>query len=263
MPSKVWGRDPQEAYREPYEYEVQQQFVREARSLFVALYRCIDLKNNVIDDDDRSATKAVRLLAVDALDSLRGCLEVLARKEHRIAGKLFRDVMETMDLASYFHSASENAKHDLAKWYEDKIIQHSRYRAFVKKSQGDQAEQQLAKHYQSLSRFTHRSYRAILDGYSLSGDRLVHDRVGELFGEHDEAPTMMVLPQTISSYFAMLANLTLEYAQDLMNLGLVSSQEVVNAFSKSLESATVPRRFTPREWLSDRLRTMKRSEEAF
>ena len=28
MPSQVWGRDPQEAYREPYEYAVQDQFVR-------------------------------------------------------------------------------------------------------------------------------------------------------------------------------------------------------------------------------------------
>lgn len=61
MPSQVWGRDPQEAYREPYEYAVQDQFVREARSLFAALYRCLDFKQNVVAAQDRSTAKAVRL----------------------------------------------------------------------------------------------------------------------------------------------------------------------------------------------------------
>jgi hypothetical protein len=34
MPSQVWGRDPQEAFEEPYEYAVEDQFAREARTLF-------------------------------------------------------------------------------------------------------------------------------------------------------------------------------------------------------------------------------------
>lgn len=29
MPSQVWRRDPQEAFEEPYEYGIQDQFVRE------------------------------------------------------------------------------------------------------------------------------------------------------------------------------------------------------------------------------------------
>lgn len=49
---------------------------------------------------------------------------------------LFRDVVETMDLASYFHSATPKSVADLKKWCEDQIIPHGRYRDFVKKGRG-------------------------------------------------------------------------------------------------------------------------------
>lgn len=223
MPSQVWGRDPQEAFEEPYEYSIQDQFAREARSLLARLYKLLNSDRHRFRVEERSRGKAVWLLAMDAMDSLRECLEALIRKEHRIASNLFRGVVETMDLAAYFHSATDKSKAALERWYADEIVSHKQYREYVKRTQNAEEAKRLAKHYSSLSRFTHRSYRAILDGYSRGGEgRLVHDRTGELYGSHADARSFLVLPHTIASYYAVLANLALEYASELSELRLVS-----------------------------------------
>jgi hypothetical protein len=83
MPSQVWGRDPQEAFEEPYEYAVQDQFDREANALLQRFYRSLNTKKYHFTVADQSAQKAVWLLAVDSLDSLRDCLDALKRKKHR------------------------------------------------------------------------------------------------------------------------------------------------------------------------------------
>ena len=93
MPSIVWGRNPKEAYEEPYEYGAQEQFAREAARLLGQLYVLLNSDRHQYATDDRSVAKAVWLLAMDALDSLRESLAALERKEHRIAGKLFRVII--------------------------------------------------------------------------------------------------------------------------------------------------------------------------
>ena len=164
--------------------------------------------------DDQSLKKTTWILAMDTLDSLRDCLDSLARKNHRVAAKLFRDAMESMDLAAFFNSASNR----------------------------------------SLSRFTHRSYRAILDGYPIGGGgRLVHDGTAELFGTSEETLKMLVLPQTISYYYAVLANLILVYSAEVTKRVLLTEEEVQTAFAESLETEMLPRSFLPRRWLAARL----------
>lgn len=255
MPSKIWGRDPQEAYEEPYEYAVQEQFAREATVVLAKLYRLLNSDCHRYSTDDRSPRKAIWLLAMDALDSLREALAALQRKEHRVAGKLFRDVMESMDLAAFFSGASPTSVTGLGNWYEDKIVPHREYRDYVRKTHGREEADRLAKHYSSLSRFTHRSYRAILAGYSRGGgNRLVHDRTAETLGSlSDQASSMLVLPETISSYYAVLANLVLEYSGELGELQLVDVADVEAVFVESLEKETEQRRFMPRRWLAERL----------
>lgn len=262
MPSQVWGRDPQEAFKEPYEYEVQEQFVREADAVLARLYRLLNSDRHRYSLQDESCDKAVWLLAVDALDSLRDCLRALTRKEHRVAGKLFRDVVESMDLAAFFYSGTERGKVCLKSWYADNIVPHHEYRDYVKQTYSTQEAQRLARHYSSLSRFTHRSYRAILDGYSRGAeDRLVHDGTGELCGGDEGAARVLVLPQTLSSYYAVLANLVIEYAAELSDLGLVTGDEIRDAFAKSLQPGTMPRRSLPRRWLALRLQGSAPEEE--
>lgn len=255
MPSLVWGRDPEEAFEEPYEYGIQEQFARESRALFSGLYALLNSDRYRYRVKERSREKAVWLLAMDSLDSLRDCLWALTQKEHRIAGKLFRDVMESMDLAEYFHSATEKSTESLEKWYKDEIIPHREYRDYVKRIQSAEVAESLAKYYSSLSRFTHRSYRAILDGYSRGGaGRLVHDRTAEVYGSSDDAASFLVVPQTIASYYSVLADLALDYATELSELGLVTPEDIRDSFAASLETETVPRRFLPRRWLLERLR---------
>jgi len=262
MPSHVWGRDPQEAFEEPYEYGIQDQFVSEARTLFTRLYKLLNSDCHHYSLDDRSREKAIWLLAMDALDSLRECLEALVRREHRVAGKLFRDVTESMDLAAYFHSATSRSKSFLDKWYADEVVPHREYRDYVRRTRGAEAAEGLRKHYSSLSRFTHRSYHAILNGYSLGkGERLVHDRTGELYGSHGDAANLLVLPQTIASYYAILANLALLYSTELSELGLVSREAIQDAFAASLETETIPRRFFPRRWLAKKLQGSEREKK--
>ncbi len=251
MPSIVWGRAPQEAYEEPYEYGAQEQFAREATKLLSQLYVLLNSERHRYATDDRSVAKAVWLLAMDALDSLRESLAALERKEHRIAGKLFRDVLESMDLAAYFCVPDEKSGMAMAKWYRDEYVPHSEYRDYFRKNHGNLAANELAALYKRLSRFTHRSYGAILEGYTVGGgNRLVHDRSDEtLPGIRETSSRMLVPPQTIAAYYAALAGFIAEYAEELTVLGVVDIESTRKAFSSALEAETVPRRFTPRSWV--------------
>jgi len=253
MPSIVWERDPQEAYEEPYEYSAQEQFAREATALLRQLYLALNVDRHRYTSQDRSAAKAMWLLAMDALDSLRESLAALQRKEHRVAGKLFRDVMESMDLAAYFSEHQAKNQEALARWYENEYVAHREYRDRFRQLHGEPAAKALAAHYHRLSRFTHRSYSVILEGYTVGGEsRLVHDRTDETYGPRDNSTLMLVPPQTIAAYYAALSSFILEYAEELIFFDLADSERVRTAFETSLEAETVPRRFTPRRWILQR-----------
>ena len=240
MPRRVWGCDPQEAFDQPYEYDLQKQFAREAKAVLGRLYKSLNSNRHRYTIDDRSRQKAEWLLAIDALDSLRDCLKALDRNEHRVASKMFRDVMESMDLAAYFHSKTKKSKKALEKWYEDEIVPHKEYRDYMNRIQGRDVAMRLSTQYSSFSRFTHRSYRAILAGYLRGeGGQLVHDRTGELYGGTEDSASFLVSPETISMYYAVLSHLVLNYASELSALGLVSEDDVRMAFAESLEPETV------------------------
>lgn len=262
MPSQVWDRDAQEAFDNPYEYAVQDQFVREASSLLLIFYRLMNDHRLTFRRDDRSVEKAIWMLQMDALDSLRDCLKSLVRKNHRVAGKLFRDIVETLDLAAYFASRSKESNDNLDKWYRDEIIPHRVYREFIKFTEGAALFDEKRRLYSNLSKFTHRSYLAICDGYTLgSDDRLVHDAVTVTFSERgEEAETMLVTPQIIASYFANLAQLTRIFSEEVHQRGVLSEAQVSDAITKALEVDTVPRRFLPVRWLADQMQ--KRSGAA-
>jgi len=247
MPSFVWNRDPQEAFKNPYEYEAQEQFYREATSLVKNLYLRLNSENHRYHRDEVSVKKAIWLLQMDALDSLFDCLYALKTKRHRIAGKLFRDIEETLDLAAYFSSESQKSNGLMEKWFKDEIIPHREYRDYIRKTKGDEIANEKAEHYSKLSKFTHRSYGAIMDGYSLgANERLVHDKVTLKYNPNDEtgAETFMVVPSTISAYCAVLASQILFFCGELHRRGSLSREEVTSAIDNSLEKESVPRKFT-------------------
>ena len=261
MPSQLWGRDPQEAFENPYEYAVQEQFVREAKAIFRQSYMLLTADSHSYAASDTGREKAVWLLHMDALDSLRDALDALERRRHRVAGKLFRSVLESVDLAAYFHSGSPDSATDLAKWYADEVVLHGRYRDHVRRTDGPAAANLKRDRHRSLSKFVHRSYRAILDGYSLGkGHRLLHDGLGARFGDHNGADTFLVLPQTIATYHASLAELTLLFLSEVARRGTATEGEVSSALESSLEEETVKRRFMPRAWFGELMRAQAEDE---
>lgn len=236
MPSIFWNRHPEEAYRNPYEYAAQDQFVREARKLLESLFTSYDRFTLTFSGQDRSLRKAIWMLQNDAFDSLRDCLESLTSKRHRIAGRLFRDVIETLDLAAYFHSDSPGSRKHLGNWYEDKIIPHRVYRDYIGNTVGETAKKDRRDFYGQLSKFTHRTYRALLKGYSLGRDGLM------VCDSHCPSNSL-VLPQTISAFYAILADLITIFCDEASARGILTRVEVEQAQKASLETATIPRRF--------------------
>jgi hypothetical protein len=228
MPSIVWNRDPEEAYQNPYNYSAQEQFAREARRLLDSLAVGYEKYQMTFHRDDRSLKKAVWMLQMDALDSLSHCLDMIELMRHRIAGRLFRDVVETLDLAAYFSSDSDKSRANLEKWFDDKIILHRVYRDYIQKTIGAGAAKERAEFYSQLSKFSHRSYRALQKGYSRgAGDMMVYE------GYHE---TMNVLPHTIAAYYSILAGLILEFCNEAVKWGILSKVTVRKARLTSFET---------------------------
>jgi hypothetical protein len=233
MPSIVWNRHPEEAYRNPYEYAAQEQFVREARKLLKSLFAHYERLSLVFPLDDKSLRKAIWMLQIDALDSLRDCLTSLTLKHHRIAGRLFRDIIESLDLAAYLHSDSTAAKNNLRKWYEDEVIPHRVYRDYIQTTLGKKAAARRADYYRQLSKFTHRTYRALQKGYSLGRDNLM------VYNSHPSDS----LPHTIAAFYAILADHIMIFCAEAAARGILTHDDVDRAKKASLETATSPRRF--------------------
>jgi hypothetical protein len=246
MPSLIWGRDPQEAIEEPYEYECQDQFCREASTLLNKLSSELEKYTMTFSLEDRSIDKAVWMLQNDAIDSLRDILHSLQSKRHRIAGKLFRDVLESLNLAAYFYSKVSPSQLHLESWYKDEFVPHSVYREYLKTEYGEEAKNASRQFYVSVSKFTHRSYHILLYGYALGVDNKIS------YDGYKEDSGILILPQTISMYLATLSNFIFFAAEELHLRGLIEKSIVNAAWEHSLEKETVQRRFkSMREFIEE------------
>lgn len=236
MASFVWGRDPQEAFDNPYEYEAQEQFEREAKAFLLKMFELLNSYNMKFSRDDVGLTKATWMLLVDLIDSLYECLALIEEKRHRIAARLFRDVVETMDLLKLFHCGTDKASGELEKWYKNEVISHGEARKILKDTEGESSALARRDYYRQLSKFTHRTYRALSDSYVLgAGNMLVHD-------SHSPSKPL-VLPQTISAYYAVLGDLIIQVSKIASLGGLIEESYINEAWSIVLGEESVPRRF--------------------
>ena len=236
MPSFVWDRKTDEAYLEPYEYGGQEQFAREAKQVLKLLKDHYSKRNQTFTRDDKSLKKAVWLLQVDGLEAMNDALLLIDEKKHRIASRLFRDAVETLDISAYFFLGGHEAKKDLEKWYENEVIPHRRFREFVRKTHGHERAENLSGLYSDLSKYTHRTYKAMCTSYILGGnDLLVYDG----FRESDT----LVLPQIISFSYALIAALIKRFIDIAEKTGQIDKQTIERVWKESLEAETVPRRF--------------------
>ncbi|MCX7217852.1 MAG: hypothetical protein NTY70_02610 [Burkholderiales bacterium] len=235
MASIVWGRDPQEAHDNPYEYDAQDQFVREAKELLSQLQLKLDRFTMAFHRDDETLEKATWMLALDLIDALLESVHLFEEKRHRIASRLFRDAVETIDFLQVLHSSTPRAEKALRLWYEDETIPHIESRRHIEKIAGSEAAFKRRDYYVQLSKFTHRTYRALLKSFSLGrGNMLVHD---------SHSMSLLVLPHTIASGLAVLADLISQATECLKQCGPLDPQDVENSWLVAIELHTVPRRF--------------------
>lgn len=241
MPSLFWNLPFEDSPDFQYEYPAQEQFVREAEKLLGLFGEELEKYNLKFHRNDESSKKAIWLLQNDALDSTLTCLHSLKTKNHRIAGKQFRDVIETLDLAAYFHSNTEISNRDLMKWYQDEIILHSRYRNYISKTEGEEKKKKITNQYRSISKFTHRTYLILLYGYILGRDNLL------VYDSHRE-DKLLVPTTTISIYFAILAYTIQFLSDELSARELISKTRTKKIWKDSLEKKTIPKRsMSPKE----------------
>jgi len=236
MPSFVWDRKTDEAYLEPYEYGGQEQFSREAKRVLKLLKDHYSERNRTFSCNDKSIEKAVWMLQVDGLEALNDSLFLIDEKKHRIASRLFRDAVETLDMSAYFFLGGSKARNDLEKWYDNEVIPHRRFREFVKKNHGHERSENLSSLYSDLSKYTHRTYKAISTSYILGrNDLLVYDG----FQESDT----LVLPHIISFSYALIAALIKRFIDIAERTKQIDKQTVEMFWKESLEKETVPRWF--------------------
>lgn len=235
----VWDRDPEEAYQNPYEYRAQQQFHREARSLLAQIHSSLLKSNEKYTIDDRSVNKAVWMLSNDSCEGLLDALELLKKKKHGTVGRILRDVVETTNLASYFLSRTTKSTKALEKWYDNEIIENSKYRFHVSDSIGKEYAQDLWDRYKLFSKFTHRTYRTLAFSYVRGGNGImVHENA---FG------TLPAVPFTISMYYAILGYLIKLFAIQLKAWKIIPELDLETILTTSIEKNPVKRRFATRE----------------
>lgn len=121
----------------------------------------------------------------------------------------------------------------------NRTIPHRDSRHYLESVEGLEAAAKRRTYYEELSKFTHRTYRALMASYSLGrDDLLVHDSYSKL--------GMLVLPQVVAAYLAVLGDLIIQASETLTHIGVVSASELEAVWIKALEANTVPRRFAIR-----------------
>jgi len=235
MPSQFWFMSPQDGYDAAYQYESQRRFLDEADKLLARLMAAYQTNDMRFHTDDESVEKAVWMLHMDALDALQECLSLLRENRHTVAGRLFRDVVETLDRAWYFHTRTQRSTNDLSKWYRDEVVPHRRVREQVGKLHGEEARGAKSREYDSLSKFTHRTYRVLKDAYCLgAGDKLWFDW---RLRKHPGVPS---IPQTVGQYLALAARIARRLVEEATVCNVVPQAEL----RKSLDGTVIADIFT-------------------
>lgn len=234
MASIVWDRNPQEAMDNPYEYNAQSQFDREATTLCTNLCNAITSKNS-FTVVDQSLDKATWLLQTDALHAFKDAVELLKMKKHKVVGRLLRDILETLHLVEYLNSGCAGSADSLQKWYYDEPRTDRLFRQYIKATLGDVEHELHRSNYEALSKFTHRTYKVLLYGYCKLGDDKLY---------YDENWT---LPGTIAMYYALLGWMGQMIMASLKMYGVFEADEVVEFWNNSMEDFQIPRGYLSKE----------------
>lgn len=219
--SKLWAWNYGAVRKALYDYESQKLFLTEALCVLDKTFEYYDKFQLKFGIDEESVEKAIWMLHLDALDTLRDCLLLLQQRRYRIVGKMFRDVTETLDLATLFWWESDSGSKHIKDWYVDKVVPHSEFRNHLKESkklyQTDIQDPSFAEYsnemYKGLSKWTHHCYSTLKKSYSVAGENgkmLVYDGHSEV----------LILQETILEYIWELKDLILYFLGNIKMVGL-------------------------------------------
>jgi hypothetical protein len=228
MKSGFWIKSFDEIKNDPYNYESQQSFLNEALEILDEIFKKYDKYQGRFSLDERTLEKAIWMLHLDALDSLRDCIYLLKSKKHRIVGKLFRDIMETLDLATLFWEEREGESNNLTRWYENKVIAHSEFRRHLKNTRDQYISDDSKEMYKELSRWSHHCYMPLKNSYSLGGK----DAKMLIYDSHSE---ILVLPQTLSQYIWEIKELILYFLVNIKMVGLIDWNEIKAFLNRTIQ----------------------------
>ncbi|AXE20824.1 hypothetical protein DR864_25365 [Runella rosea] len=230
----IWTRDPHEAFENPYEYEAQDQFLREANSVLDCLFSHLMKTNRSFVKNDTSLEKAIWMLHVDSCETLRDCRELLSQKNARMAIKFFRDIIEVLDTVSYFLTNDNKSKKALSDWFNNESPRHFIYRNYVGSTVSEDLKKELEQEYKYFSKFTHRTYESLGYNYILGSNDIM---------SYEGIYSISVLPNPISHCIAILGNFIIFFVRSLNKSSLISKEEIQDIFNKSIENERVKRRF--------------------
>ena len=198
MKSEIWKTDFSKAYEDGYTIEEINSFYSEAELLLRQLVNYFESLNGKYSIENKDKNLLIYLVLNELINSLYDAVLVLHNGNIRMASNVFRQVMECRDIIKLIHS--ENGEEYIGKWFNDEYIPHSDYRKLI--GDEDLELKDLTKNiYQRYSKYSHRSYSAIIDSYVLKTEKLHFNRQLDLNSTAQR--------KILSRYYAHLATFIL------------------------------------------------------
>lgn len=169
MKSKIWKADFIEAYQVGYSRKDIDSFIAEAKLLLRQLINHFKTLNGKYTSDKKDKNLLVYLIINELINSLYDAVLALQNGNIRLTSRVFREVMECRDIIKLVHS--ENGEKYVDKWFKDEYIPHSDFRKTL--GNNNNGLKDLTRDiYQTYSKYTHRSYSAIIDSFTIDNDKL-------------------------------------------------------------------------------------------
>lgn len=232
----IWTRDPKEAMQNPYEWDAQKKFVKEA-NLFLREIRKHLIEKHLFTKENQSLEKAIWMLSLSALDSGIEILEGLKKNKIHVVSHLLRHIKESLELAKFFSLNTKKSSEKMVKWFNGEFISYRHYREYIRDELKDLTKfNSLRNEYEELSKFNHNNYFTLLFNYGLGLNDSLHHH-----GRFDSG--IAIPPNTISLYHSYAAHYILNMAFEISLLKLISISELLDFIGDQNLNKEVKRRF--------------------
>lgn len=231
----IWNRDPQEAMDNPYEWDAQKKFVKEANQFLKHIRKHL-IEKYSYKKDEYTVEKAIWMLSLAALDSGIEITIALRKNQIHVVYHLLRSIQEALDLATFFSLRDKQSSDMLNAWYSGKIVSHGDYRSHLKKMGNNDKADHLNEIYKTLSKFNHNSYPTLLYSYGLDSGGFINH-----YGRYDSGITIPT--NTIAMLHAISSKVILELSFQLLILKVLDSAVLKGLIGDQKRKRSINRRF--------------------